>query len=58
MRSRGTTITEDIFMRIKEINCGVEENIQNLYQAADDMKNRNVRLNELSNQLEFFKTKG
>ncbi|WP_155396319.1 hypothetical protein [Vibrio campbellii] len=45
-------------MRIKEINCGVEENIQNLYQAADDMKNRNVRLNELSNQLEFFKTKG
>lgn len=53
-----STVTEDISMRINEINRGVEENIKNVYQAADDMKNRNVRLSELLNQLEFFKTKG
>ncbi|ELA6600894.1 hypothetical protein Q2Y26_001934 [Vibrio alginolyticus] len=53
-----STVTEEISMRINEINRGLEENIQNVYQASDDMKIRDVRLNELSNQLAFFKTKG
>ncbi|MBS9895332.1 methyl-accepting chemotaxis protein [Vibrio alginolyticus] len=53
-----STVTEEISMRINEINRGLEENIQNIYQASDDMKIRDVRLNELSNQLAFFKTKG
>ena len=46
-----STVTEDISMRVNEINRGVEENIKNVYQAADGMQYRNKLLNKLDEEI-------
>ncbi|MHA2774693.1 methyl-accepting chemotaxis protein [Vibrio harveyi] len=46
-----STVTEDISMRVNEINRGVEENIKNVYQAADVMQYRNKLLTKLDEEI-------
>ncbi len=46
-----STVTEDISMRVNEINRGVEENIKNVYQAADGMQYRNKLLTKLDEEI-------
>ncbi|WP_431786942.1 methyl-accepting chemotaxis protein [Vibrio harveyi] len=49
-----STVTEDISMRINDVNRGVEENLQNVYKAADGMKARTNWLSDLTQKLSFF----
>ncbi|WP_020198177.1 methyl-accepting chemotaxis protein [Vibrio owensii] len=49
-----STVTEDISMRINDVNRGVEENLQNVYKAADGMKARTSWLSDLTQKLSFF----